>query len=370
MTATITIFFSAAGFSLKTIIYWLYQKRKYRKHNLQGSYYTEYQDYRDGKHVIIKERVYIERTGLTLSWGSSFGEQSWIFNAEIEDNLLSGYYIPRSVLDSGKGSFLLQINMDGVLLGVWMGFSYTDKLVSQGLYYLKKVPDISIVDYSLESMSVRLAQLIPDTSLELLLSNNVLQNEQHNINAIVALSRSNEKKHDIGRRRKESMNEAGPLLGAAIWSKNTLADIIHELQISEDSFPKHLHYAEKIAFVRFLGIDQKFVSQGIEEILVESLLEKLCLERYEIVFVLLETKFDDEKTALLDLIKDNLLHESSTHSRNSSMNPDEQSFNSESNPIIHGGRFSEVLVANDFDQSATLTGVFSDYELFIRVYNR
>ena len=243
MTLVISIFGSAIGFSLKTIIPWFCKKLQYWRLKLQGEYYTEYQDYENGKHVIIKERVSIKKFGSKLYWRSNYKNRSWDFEGKIEGNLLKGEYLPCSVLDSGKGSFLLQIDFDNTLLGIWMGFSHNRQLVSQGLYYFKKVPEITLMNYNPKKMKTRVTQIISGTSLESATKNLELikEYEKPNVRVRVAVNKDLEKQTKnenpsnecISYNSTSIINNAS-IIGATIWSAETPTDIAKFIK-----FPKN-----------------------------------------------------------------------------------------------------------------------------------
>lgn len=361
MTLVISIFGSAIGFSLKTIIPWFCKKLQYWRLKLQGEYYTEYQDYENGKHVIIKERVSIKKFGSKLYWRSNYKNRSWDFEGKIEGNLLKGEYLPCSVLDSGKGSFLLQIDFDNTLLGIWMGFSHNRQLVSQGLYYFKKVPEITLMNYNPKKMKTRVTQIISGTSLESATKNLELikEYEKPNVRVRVAVNKDLEKQTKnenpsnecISYNSTSIINNAS-IIGATIWSAETPTDIAKFIKIPEKWFPLHIKNAKKVAMVSFLGIDKKYADQGIESKLVKDMLNELQTEKenYDIVMVFLEEKHEKQDAFLLDLINKNLLYESSGKRHKSKHNHIKGSINSESNPVVYGYGFSEELINNGFER--------------------
>ncbi len=295
--------------------------------------------------------------------------------------MIKGEYLPYSTLDSGKGSFLLQADRDNTLLGVWMGFSHANQLVSQGMYYLKKVPEIIIENYDPSFMKVRLAKMIAQTSVEAVSRNSAFLKGCEGSQARVAVVFSDSKGKMITNSStyKSTTSKSVPLLGAAIWSEKTLEEISQELKIDYKLFPEHMHFADSIALVNYLGIDENYANQGIECEIVQDLLQTLQSENYQIAVVLLEERNEKQKTFLLDLISDNLLnkdseeepdspqalHKSESSSTGNNLinnneleinldkneanaNPD--SINSELNPIIYEKTFADELKKNGFEE--------------------
>lgn len=365
---------------------WIKRALQYWKLDLQGPYYTEYQDYIKKKHTIIKERIHIYKHGLSLSWKSDFESQSWKFNGTLEDRLIKGEYLPYSILDSGKGSFLLQADHENTLLGVWMGFSHTNQLVSQGMYYLKKVPQIVIENYDPSFMKVRLAKMIAETSVEAVSRNSAFLKDCEGSQARVAVVFSDSKGKRITKSAtcKNTASKSVPLLGAAIWSQKTLEEISQKLEIDYKLFPEYMHYADSIALVNYLGIDKNYANQGVEGEIVQDLLQTLQPENCQVAVVLLEENNENQKTYLLDLISENLLNEDSlkrpdssqvlhepessttgdkpelclnnnelianSDNENNGSNTNSECINSELNPIIYGKMFADELKKNGFKE--------------------
>jgi hypothetical protein len=155
----VAILHSGMSFGFKMLYQYIDEKRFMKQYNIQGDYYTEYQDYMGGTDVIIKERISIKQSGRKVSWISQFGDRAWNFEGKLTNDQLYGRYYAKSLIDRSSGNFLLLINADSTLLGIWMGYDSANRLVSQGTYLLKPIPHIIVRDYTNDAKASVLALL-------------------------------------------------------------------------------------------------------------------------------------------------------------------------------------------------------------------
>lgn len=246
-----------------------------------------------------------------------------------------------------------------------MGFSHVNKLISQGLYYLKKVPEILTENVS-SSMRSKLAKIIFDTSKNFAFINKILLEKEGSLKAIAALGVESKNRNAKFINKKAYDNDT-PILGVAIWLTDTLNEISQLLDVSKSFFPLYLDSATKCTLVIFLGVDEKYSNQGVEKVLVQEMLHPIKRENSEAVVVLLDKNNKKEQGAeLLHLIRDNLLYAASGQSFIQSQDNEKEEINSELNPIIYGEEFSDVLLASGFDKVEPNSENIFHFDIFIK----
>src|SRR5262249_7773669 len=124
---------------------WFNNRRVERLYPLSGKYLSEYDDEKDGRAAKVTAPVELRQQGAKVRGTTWQGSRAWRLDGEITaDGYLHGRYEPDNKRDKGFGFFVLKVDRDCNMDGLWCGRdAKLDKFLS-GTYSFRRQPNLSI----------------------------------------------------------------------------------------------------------------------------------------------------------------------------------------------------------------------------------
>lgn len=230
-----------------------------RSPDLSGNYLTLYEDYDNGRKVIIKAPATLKVFCNHISGTTSFGSQKWKLSARLyKRKRIAGIYYARNVLDDGLGTFFLEVKSPSVLEGFWCGYDNVSRQISSGKYLFKKI----YTDYSVREMKysdfgqvikIADAQLGKDYVTPQMLNGMLEESSTMRCDVV----------EDKGR---------GKVIGFSIYD---IIDYDKVLELTRGSAVRELMYTKKIGYLKTIAIDRHFSGFGIASEVVKHSVEAM-----------------------------------------------------------------------------------------------
>ena len=230
-----------------------------RSPDLSGDYLTLYEDYDNGRKVIIKAPATLKVFCNHISGTTSFGSQKWKLSARLyKRKRIAGIYYARNVLDDGLGTFFLEVKSPSVLEGFWCGYDNVSRQISSGKYLIKKiytgysVREMKYSDFG-QVIKIADAQLGKDYVTPQMLNGMLEESSTMRCDVV----------EDKGR---------GKVIGFSIYD---IIDYDKVLELTRGSAVRELMYTKKIGYLKTIAIDRHFSGFGIASEVVKHSVEAM-----------------------------------------------------------------------------------------------
>lgn len=227
--------------------------------DLSGEYLTLYEDYDNGRKVVIKAPARLKAFWGHISGETHFGPQSWKISGRIyKRKRIAGVYYAKSVLDDGFGTFFLEVKSPSILEGFWCGYDNVSRQISSGKYMFKKI----YTDYSIREMTnhdygqiiqIADAQLGKDYVTPDMLNSMVTEGSSMKCEVVVD-------------------NNSDKVIGFCIYDTIGYDDV---LKITKGMQIRELMYTKRIGYLKTIAIDRTFSGYGIASNVVKHCVEDL-----------------------------------------------------------------------------------------------
>lgn len=227
--------------------------------SLSGNYLTIYEDYDNGRKVIIKAPAKLKVFWNHISGETHFGTQSWKISARLyKRKRIAGVYYARNVLDEGFGTFFLEVKSPSILEGFWCGYDNVSKQISSGKYLFKKI----YTNYSVRAMTdLDFGQVLRIADVQLgkdYVTPEMLKNLLQDDNAMRC-----EVVVDNNKRK---------VIGFCIYGIHNYDEV---LEITRRNHIRGIMFAKEIGYLKTIAIDRTFAGYGIASNVVKHCIEEM-----------------------------------------------------------------------------------------------
>ena len=233
------------------------------KVNISGEYISEY-EYVDGKETITRKAIAkFKQKGKRIKGTSYYHEkdQHFSFNAQLIDHTrVSGYYVSTNLQHKAYGNMFLEIQLNGVMQGSWVGYDGVQHSINGGLYAFYPI----LQDYTVIPMAKEHSQFIYD------IAEYTLGKSRIPLSHFKQCWDENDSAFGLSVVYHDKKTDTKSIIGFLMGTLEKPQVLFEKMPISRADLPDAICLAEKVAWIDAIAVKREFQKKGIGTKLVQA----------------------------------------------------------------------------------------------------